>query len=180
MGIRTASLTRRLAALSVGLAALVLVPTVASVGRTEAAWVNAEHATMTATATRVVIMESPMCPLTNSVLLVGTTRANPTFTMPTGATGAQVQPSSLASGLETSGGVTVTGYSAATTVTSGAPTSLAVDVGSLALGTSTIVIVPSRSTWPGTSSTATWTGDAISYSTVISQGVLGRYISRCT
>lgn len=63
MRIRAASRARRLAALSLGLAALVLMPTVASVGQTEAAWVNSEYATTTVTAATVASLTKGTCVL---------------------------------------------------------------------------------------------------------------------
>ncbi|MFC7432602.1 MULTISPECIES: hypothetical protein [unclassified Agrococcus] len=175
--LRSTPRMRRVAAASVALATLALVPAVASVGQTEAAWVNSEHATTTATAPTVRITKGT-CTLSGGSLLTQPTTATFAWSYPP-ASQTVIVPSSVTYQITNSTNAVVFGpTTAAVAGTPLGPTSFQVGVGQGAVGTYTATVVPSR-TWAGNATP--WTGPAITYTLVVSQDLLGtRYFSSCT
>lgn len=174
--IRAVSRARRLAALSLGLAALVLVPTIASVGQTEAAWVNSEYATTTVTTPTVTISKAS-CALSNPNL-VGPQTVTFNWTYPP-ASASVVVPNSVTYQITNPSGAVVIGPTQlAVSGNPLGPTSYSVGVGTAVTGTYAFTIFPTRSTWP-TGSTSSWSGPTIT-STVVVGGLVGaRYFVSC-
>lgn len=173
--LRATTRMRRVAAASLGLAALALVPAVASVGQTEAAWVNSEYATTTATAPTVTILKGT-CVLSNpNINLAGNQVATASWSYPA-ASATVVQPNQIV--YRITGPTGTVGAPATLSVGNGAPTSLALNVNNAAAGTYTVSFVPNRNAW-ATGSTASWDGPAITFSLVVSQNLTGRYFSSC-
>lgn len=81
---RSTSHVRRLAAASLGVATLVLVPTIASVGATEAAWTNSEYARTTVTAGALPNLTMTRCDRQPNNVALFTFSAGPQTLAPTG------------------------------------------------------------------------------------------------
>lgn len=179
--LRATTRMRRIAAASLGLAALALVPAVASVGQTEAAWVNSEHATTTATAPTVTILKGT-CTRSGGTILTEPNSATFAWSYPA-ASSTVIVPTSVTYQITNSANAVVFGpNTVAVGGTPLGPTSFQVTVGQNApVGTYTVTVVPMR-TWTGSAPTptTTWNGPAVTYSLGIAQTVLGvRYFSSC-
>jgi len=82
--VRSASLRRRVVAASTGLAALVLVPSIASTGETEAAWTNSEYARTSVVAASLPNLTMTRCDRQPNNVALFTYSVGPQTLAPTG------------------------------------------------------------------------------------------------